>query len=229
MQLGKWGNQITAANYKTKMLCFKFGSVVGVDLNGTAFSTANIKFNPTVGVTISSTYSTVPSYTAADYTAGVTNVSATNYHTAANVKLGKGDPCKLVGLTVAQVKAGVIDNKSYRLPTTAENVAFVGSSEIQPTGSDYYTWIPNGENATNPGVGILHKGTANGTKLPAAGGRYQPDGEVVTQGLWGMYRASTTDGTSGDRLRIYVASLSPSGANNDGYTRGYPVRCVPQS
>ena len=49
-------------------------------------------------------------------------------HTVANLLLGRGDPCRLLGYTVAQIKEAVAngcapDNKKYRTPTGAENQA----------------------------------------------------------------------------------------------------------
>jgi hypothetical protein len=213
MQLGSWGNQITAANWKTKMLCFKFGSAVGIDLTGTTFALSNIKFNPTVGVTITTTWSTVP------YASSVS-------HTLANVQAGRGDPCRLVGLTVEQVKAGVIDNKLYRLPTLTENQTFYGSAS--PNGASS-TWTANGANAANPGTRKFNAGTANGAILPAAGNR-DATGAVANQGTGGNYWGSTPGHSSslGTSLNFLDTGVWPS-SNNHPAAHGFPVRCVPQS
>lgn len=40
------------------------------------------------------------------------------FHVLSNIlKKGWGDPCRLVGLTIDQIKGGMIDNKQWRLPT----------------------------------------------------------------------------------------------------------------
>jgi uncharacterized protein (TIGR02145 family) len=224
MQLGAWGDQITAANYKTKMLCFKFGSVVGMDLNSTAFSTANIKFNPMTTPSSVTNWATVPVYVSTDY---LKNVSDASYHYKANVLAGKGDPCKLVGLTIAQIKAGAIDNRSYRLPTRVDNSDFVGSGGLQEPGSEYYTWTPNGENATNPSVGTILKGTANGAQFPASGYR-SVEGEVWDQGRASFFWTSRLyDETSAHHMYIGREYVQTSAYTAFQY--GHPVRCVPQS
>jgi hypothetical protein len=230
MQLGTWGEHITAANYQSKMLCFKFGSVVGMDLNGTAFSTANIKFNPTVGVTITGygTNSTngeanmVPGFTAADYTAGIRNVSATTYHHKTNVLAGKGDPCKLVGMTVTDIRNGATDNHAWRLPTNKENQDFVGSPDYQATGSAYFVYTTG-----TPAVGTFPSGTANGAKLPAAGWRNFSSGNVGAAGINGFYWSSTSHGTYANELLFVTTEIRPSHTN--AFAHGFAVRCVPQS
>jgi hypothetical protein len=233
MQLGKWGEHITAANYQSKMLCFKFGSVVGMDWNGD-FTTANIKFNPmTTPSSVTNDWATVPYYSTADWNAGRKDVSASTYHTAANVKAGKGDPCKLVGMTVTDIRNGATDNHAWRLPLRENNQTFVGSSTNQFAGSDYYIWTPNGENATNPGVGILHKGTANDAQLPAAGLRMYGTGEVIESGIAGRYWNSeiTLDEAAvlhGYRFAFDSASVQLFG-HSHATDMAFAVRCVPQS
>jgi uncharacterized protein (TIGR02145 family) len=238
MQLGKWSNQITAANYKTTMLVFKFGGVVGMDLNGTTFALSNIKFNPTVDVSITGwgvietngEANMVPGFTAADYTAGIRNVSATTYHKIANVKEGKGDPCKLVGLTIEQIKAGVIDNGQWRLPTNIENQSFVGSSANQSAGSAYYTYTANAADSTNPAVCTFSAGTANGAQLPAAGYRFRNSGGISNLGDRGFYWSSEPySGSGGYSLVLHDTTVFPSNADTyHRYGMAMSVRCVPQ-
>ncbi|MDR1671713.1 MAG: hypothetical protein LBR57_04260, partial [Alistipes sp.] len=137
------------------MAHFKFGSVVGFDMTGnfTSGQMTAIRFNPTnttwtsYGSDATSGTGIIPGFDTSDYETGLRDVSASTYHNSTNVPLGKGDPCRLVGLTVAQIKAGSIDSGQYRLPTRAENQAFVGSTSSQAAGSSYYTWTANGANA----------------------------------------------------------------------------------
>jgi hypothetical protein len=227
MRLGTWGNQITAANYQSKMLCFKFGSVVGMDLNTGAFTTANIKFNPMTTPASVTNWATVPLYANADYTAGVTNISASNWHNVANMKAGKGDPCKLVGLTVEQIRAGSIDNGEYRLPTNADNQSFVGSASTQDTGSAYYSWTTNGSNATNPGVGTILLGTAKGARLPALGVREEG---MYFQGTHGYYLSSMSS-SSTNRYCLFAnpTGVTPAAEHANYASLAFAVRCVPQS
>ncbi|MDR1671646.1 MAG: hypothetical protein LBR57_03910, partial [Alistipes sp.] len=149
------------------MAHFKFGSVVGFDLTGTVSgSMTAIKFNPTnttwtsYGSNATSGTGIIPGFDTSDYETGLRDVSASTWHNSTNVPLGKGDPCRLVGLTVAQIKAGSIDSGQYRLPTRAENQAFLGSTSSQSAGSAYYTWTANGANAADPAVGTFPAGNA---------------------------------------------------------------------
>jgi uncharacterized protein (TIGR02145 family) len=218
LQVGTWGVELTASNYLEKMLWFKFGSVVGFDLTGnfTSGSMTAIKFNPS---TVTPTdYGTIPVYA---YDSAIRDVSASTWHNSTNVPLGKGDPCRLVGLTAAQVKAGSIDSGQYRLPTNAENVAFVGISAYQSAGSAYYTWT-----AGSPGVGTFPAGNAPGISLPAAGFRTM-SGSVYSQGTEGRFWSSTVaNSTSG--YRMYFNSTVVYSTNIDYYAVGYAVRCVRQ-
>jgi uncharacterized protein (TIGR02145 family) len=221
LEVGTWGIEITADNYASVMAFFKFGSVVGFDLTGTVTgSMTAVKFNPS---TVTPTdYGTIPVYAAADYSNNILDVSASTWHNSTNVPLGKGDPCRLVGLTAAQVKAGSIDSGQYRLPTDAENQAFLGSTTSQTAGSAYYTVSGGWVSTTNPGVGTFPVG---GISLPAAGRRDYTTGSVSNQGSAGRYWSSTVrDSTLGYRLSFGSSSVSPSGTAS--YSYGFAVRCV---
>jgi hypothetical protein len=221
MQVGTWGNQITAANYQSKMLCFKFGGVVGMDLNTGDFTSANIKFNPMTTPSSVTNWATVPSYITADYP---NVVSDATYHNLANVKAGRGDPCKLVGLTVTQIQSGTIDNGKYRLPTNAENQTFYGSASDNGATS---IWTANDANAANPATMKFTSGTANGAILPASGRRDMTTGTVASQKAYSTYWSSTPDKNfSGFDLYFSGSEVWPS--NTCVFAYGMPVRCVPQ-
>ena len=69
-----------------------------------------------------------------------------SFHTAANLQQGRGDPCRLVGYTVQQIRTELdagrrIDNGQWRLPTDAENRAFINTTQNR---SDWNT--VNGSN-----------------------------------------------------------------------------------
>ncbi|MDR2891040.1 MAG: fibrobacter succinogenes major paralogous domain-containing protein [Alistipes sp.] len=123
---GSW-DEIVAAGAQGRMAMFKQGGVIGAD-DVTTFGAAAIKFNP------SSTYkypAEIPYVTWAEVDSGILNTSDPAYHNVANIRAGKGDPCKLVGLRPSEVilmsDAQLAAYESgWRLPTVYENLAFVG-------------------------------------------------------------------------------------------------------
>lgn len=133
MQVGAWNNGSGGDVTQANMLFFRFGSTIGFLNQNDTFDASDIKFN-----LISDTnYTELNNWTdwfgsgltgaplsPAHYTPGTHGVdgyiSSANYHYAANVQAGRGDPCKLVGLTKAQIQAGKIDNGLFRLPTLVE-------------------------------------------------------------------------------------------------------------
>jgi hypothetical protein len=112
------------------------------------------------------------------------------------------------------------------LPTDAENESFVGHPSAHLDGSGHYTWTPNSENEADPGVGVIHYGTANGAELPAAGRRYVKGGEASFQGTTGFYWSSTLNANTCYLLYFPGKSLQPSAGTT--YGEGYSIRCVPQ-
>jgi hypothetical protein len=219
MQVGAWGDALTPSNYLSKMLFFKFGGVVGFTNNNGTWGSGNIKFNPVTDSPSYATYTDIPKWNDSSTTEGY--ISSSSYHTLANVKAGRGDPCKLVGLTVAQIQAGVIDNGLYRLPTRAENRTFFGSSSPSddPT---YSTWT------TNPATRTFHKSDPANAVLPAAGYRsFTNSGAASYRGTEGRYWSSTpNNSTDGFRLYFDSTNVVPSGTDYSGV--GLAVRCVPQ-
>lgn len=120
---------------------------------------ANLAFNPTVGITISSFGNNsnvppaVPGMRTADYNAGVTNISQNKYHNLDNVRIGRGDPCRLIGMTAAEIKAFLNDGALYareaalkssgvggwQMPNNAEMNAFTGVSGMTSTMTHWWT------------------------------------------------------------------------------------------
>jgi hypothetical protein len=221
MQLGKWTTQGGAAN-NANQLHFKFGSVVGftniVAPNGTAWPGASaVKFNPVTGSPVYSDYTSIPNWNGSNTTDGY--ISSDSYHTKANVLTGRGDPCKLVGLTIKQIEAGAVDNGEYRLPTEAENGAYSSPTYVAGNG-----WVAN----TLPTAGI-HTGTIGTSFLPAAGERNPADGTTWNVGLHGHYWSSrAVSSTAGDQLHFYSGHVYTSNFTANAHS-GHPVRCVPQS
>jgi hypothetical protein len=215
MQLGKWTTQGGNVN-NSNQLFFKFGSVVGfkntVAADGTVWSAGAVMVSPT-GINYTN-FADIPRWNGSNTTDGY--VSSAAYHTQANVKAGRGDPCKLVGLTVAQIQAGTIDNGKYRLPTNAENAAY--SSPTFVAGNGWAT-------GTTPTAGI-HSGNIGTSFLPASG-RRNIDGSTYGVGYHGYWWSSQANsGTTGKD--IYFVSSSVATANNDTSNFGMAVRCVPQ-
>jgi hypothetical protein len=235
MQLGNWqyvpaggGGRVNQAN----ALFFKFGSVIATTVvpTGTGggidtFDASNIMFNPTN----EATWNTINNY--ADWFAesGTTYNQATHavdgfisssaYHNAANVLTGRGDPCKLAGLTMEQIKAGVIDNKRFRLPTQAENVAAKNTYAV-------YGSRPSGYYSTTTTFGIYLIPDVN-TFLPASGRRDNGGGTNYT-GMLACYWGSAPSGNNAGG----TLGISNDGGNlsNTATTAAYgnAVRCMKQ-
>jgi hypothetical protein len=198
MQVGRWGT-VTQEN----ILYAQFGSLVAVTGgDGDEFDMTDVKFNPTMTIAFD-VWTDIPVFTDADWDNGVENISDENYHNAANVALGKGDICKLAGLTAEQVKAGIIDNKRFRLPTHSDNIDFLNLPTKSYTSNYWYFdtelafwgqngtmnggWFPiPGDREADSGRNIRNTDPAG--FLPAAG-RRQPfdvileEGEVLEEGL----------------------------------------------
>ena len=139
-------------------LYFKFGSVVGIQQPASVtFNLSDIVFNPLAspgsitgyGDGSGSNYTTdlpgIPCYSNVNwnpYTYFRNNVSSDSYHNLDNVKMGKGDPCRLIGMTANEIRGFTDDEDLYtreaalaaagiggwRLPTNVENQRFSGQT-----------------------------------------------------------------------------------------------------
>ncbi len=222
MVLGAWGAGVTQAN----MVFAQFGSTVGFLNNNDAWATdgSKIVFNPTskTNATMGAAYSTaIPNWDNYNGTKPATYtptddgyISAASYHTRDNVLAGFGDICKLAGLTVEQVRAGIVDNKKYRLPTDAENNTDYGSGTqfIGTQGSS--------------GRGLQKTGNT-ATFLPAAGYRV-PDTSGSTGYVYsnGYYWSNRPDSATYGYGLGFGTSVNPSGRHD--VHNSFAVRCVPQ-
>lgn len=97
--------------------CFRYGSIVALSSTAAAGAfdpAADVLWMPGVTKADSpvSSWDDVKHMTSED-------VSGTT-HTLENIRLGKGDPCRLVGLSESEIASGTIDNKLWRLPTKSE-------------------------------------------------------------------------------------------------------------
>jgi hypothetical protein len=218
-------------------LYFKFGGVVGLySANGAVgvLPVANndpfdapgdVAWSP---VAVAS-WSDVPAYGTTDHPAPVDGA----YHTAANVKAGKGDPCRLVGLDLDRIKntaaagltAADIDNGIWRLPTNDENKAFTGYNTTSNSTADYWTALGGVNGAIFPN---RTTGTA-ARYLPATGYRNNNTaGEVASQNGFGNYWSSTPYTTAGYGYCLSFFSDFLYSDNDDLYAAGRSVRCVRQ-
>ena len=227
-------------------LYFRFGSVIGVysgangiqmlpATNTSSFDAATqLPWNLT-GVTGTGMtgFDAIGSYKPADIPAKVTPEDV--YHTIANVKLGKGDPCRLVGLDLNTLKtrldandptltAADIDNGQWRLPTLTENQNFVN-------GASGWWWTAASSPFGTPGVagGEFPSQGAGGLLkfLPAAGGRVSANGAVNGQGTSGFYWSNEPyDVNNGLGLSFSSSLVMADGKPT--YYNGYPIRCVKQ-
>lgn len=212
-------------------LFFKFGSVVGIYSGNHAntmlpasgitddFDSGDVAFNSTA-------------------TAAYSNWDAVPYanggeieHTLASVKAGKGDPCRLIGYTVQQIKDATVvpDNKTWRLPTNAENQAFSGqTSNVNTT---VHWWDLAGGTNPSPFSGVAggefpSRGNGGAGKfLPAAGYRHPTTGTVTNQGSSGIYWSSTPyGGPDSYYLNFSGTLIQPGNRNHQSF--GLSMRCV---
>jgi hypothetical protein len=231
-------------------LFFKFGSVVGIyTANGAVqtlppaagtdtdtFDAGDIAWNPT-DVT---TWATVPVYGATDFALATNTVTPPLYHNIANVKAGKGDPCRLVGLDLAKIKATAagdlanadIDNGTWRLPTNDENKLFSGYEATTPnTTANYYTTHDGSAIGSPAGViGGMFPNTTTGslaTFLPFTGNRNMNAGTLNSQLTDGYYWTSIPGSTTDGGI-IYFNANNVNPARDIQYSYGFSVRCVRQ-
>ncbi len=204
LKADSWANIQTemGENAYAALAYFKFGSVIGFNNNWGESGVWNsdmsaIKFNPsalTAGVgrqitaysfdepydpTQANTLPRIPGFVPADWEAGIRDVSSPEYATQANVRAGRGDPCKLVGYTGSTLRSmsnanlqKAIDNAQWRLPTVFENVAFMGGPDLpfdeteMPATGFWKSWVPWNDYMTivytaDPGVYFNADNTVN--------------------------------------------------------------------
>jgi uncharacterized protein (TIGR02145 family) len=225
LAVSQWGN---GDAHISNIVYTQFGSVIGFANN------ANIDiFNP-----MSSTpagYTSYPNFTG---TSTSISVSSSDYHNGSNIKAGKGDICKLVGLTSEQAQGmteAQLDsyNSGWRLPTNQENIDFVGRSGQTDSGTSYsgnygtgvyYTYTTKGSSVNNPNIATFQRNQTSGVTLLTAGA-YYGDGSFNGGGSFGRYWSSTANSNNlGVFLNIH-SSINPS--TSSSYACGHTVRCVP--
>jgi len=232
-------------------LFFKFGSVAGIFSGNNHVATlptgrnGDSSFKP--GDTWSTTedpsfdpgdvawspvaidkYESIPVYDAlTDYPGNVDD----KYHNAAQVKRGKGDPCRLVGLDlkriertpVEQLTEVDIDNHKWRLPTYEENKAFIGHDN----GKFYDHWVQL-DGVWGGMFPDKYRGSAD-TFLPAAGWR---PWESTSNGPYNTNYWSSTQRIDpvwhNGGMNIHFRENQIITYNGNPHTMACPVRCVRQ-
>lgn len=187
---------------------FQFGSVVGWNYGNTGTSAASADFNPTTTIGWNGSWS---------YGSGQVQ------HTVANLRIGKGDPCRLVGFTQSDIRTmlannQIPDNHTWRLPTNDENSVFGASNSGWTT--------QNGINGV-----FFSPGNTTGHFLPANGSR-NPNGGYSPPGSGGAYWSSSSSpfvaesNTVAYALAFLTYGTSPQDRRYQ-YT-AYSIRCTRQ-
>mgnify|MGYP000766181913 CR=1 FL=1 len=86
-------------------------------------------------------------------------------NTIAQVTAGKGDPCKLAGLSESQIKTlGIVDNKQWRMATPAENqiLKTAADNESNSRGYPSFHWLFSPHNRYRDTNGISQGDRSNG-------------------------------------------------------------------
>lgn len=192
-------------------MMFKFGSIVGV--NG--FGKRGQEFDPKADVLFDPTDPAHVPY--ADWGAVPYTKEGEIIHNQSNVLLGKGDPCRLVGLTKDQIRSGKVDNGKWRLPTRVEYEWFI-KKYVDPDGEGKHNcWVEK------PAPGML---ATNGTFFPASGYRYGSDGTHAGAGYGGSYWSNSSYTTTSGWLLIFSSDIANQGSRSRSF--GFTVRCVAQ-
>ena len=260
---GTGAKLVITRNERDAGLYFKFGSVVGLnskaggtqdlamerimgtDINSSSVINNWIAFNPT-GTTFmaygntNTTPGNIPGWNYG-VDGAIINTFNDSYHNIANVKAGKGDPCRLIGMTVAQINAMGADADLYglelslkqsgvggwRMPTNLENQAITqGANHVSST--DFWTVIPHAGTILGdvPGAIFPDKFTGHiSTFLPAAG-YINNNGVIWNQGLNGYYWMSQPVGTGANAF--YMTFTSGTLYTNSQETSVYSqsIRCI---
>ena len=166
-------------------------------------------------------------------------------HTNASLRTGVGDPCKLLGFTVAQIREALNngnapDNKKYRTPMQSENEAWANTgyfssytSVSTPSGSIYGRWFGpssggisgNREFLPANGYGYYTGASSNPWSWTSLG-----DNSVSGQSGSGGYWVGQLCGTHGQSHGLIFSngSNNPSVHSNMNQHTLMGVRCVAQ-
>jgi hypothetical protein len=227
---------------------FKYGSVIGMNTTDAYFSLSTIVYNPMTNTGAISDYSNndynLPSVPAYDGVADVNitrNVSSSDYHHLINVRTGKGDPCRLIGMTADEIRGFPDDAALYareealkaagiggwRLPTSIENQRFSGQHALITYSSHW--WDDSGVNQSpfgNPPVAggeFPERGFGGSAKfLPEAGSR----NNYGDLSIYGGYYWSSEAGVYNGGTSLHFSNNSINPIKYEGFHIACPVRCV---
>ncbi len=169
-----------------------------------------------------------------DYVAGYANfLTSPAYHNGANIRAGKGDPCKLVdfdlnilaGMTESEKEAALdAYDSGWRLSTEFESISFIGGPAVQSWSPGVYVGYENGPiDASNPVQMPFYYGsdgnptTTAGTSGNVATGRFPvestADYTAYSQVIPAVgYRSYSSDGRLFDFGRVsWTASYNDIG------------------
>lgn len=171
---------------------FRYGGLVAV-----AEGTSVAAFNPTTDVLWSGTYATPTDWSGVSYQS-----SGDIVHTVESVRQGKGDPCRLVGLTLEDINNGTFDNELWRMPTITE-----------------MEWL----NTARNGEVIKIEGFYSFLSLLTPKNGYRTtDGVMVPATTEGRYWSST----AANSFIFNAATNSKISSAVDDPSQAYAVRCI---
>jgi len=149
-----------------KDILFKYGSLIAI-----SSPDANTEFTPPTNATILNDVLWYPgSYAPLNITEWAdipyleTDKIPTD-NTIVQVAAGKGDPCKLAGLSESQIKTlGIVDNKQWRMATPAENLILKTAAENESNSQGYpsFHWLFSPHNRYRDTNGISQGDRSNG-------------------------------------------------------------------
>ena len=223
-------------------LFFKYGSVVGLfsdhgktkDLTPPATASTDA-FHPAEDVPFNITSTNIINWSNVPFTNSLKIDES--FHSITNVKAGLGDPCRLVGLNLAYIKATSdllltnddIDNHTWRLPTNQENIDLSGVP-VGVNSTTVHWWSENAAGNISYGVaGGEFPSRSNGgifNFLPPVGQRNYSSGAIEFQCSYGLYRSSDGTGSNSNVLTFWSSGITPNNSGQILYATS--VRCVKQ-
>lgn len=176
---------------------FRYGSVVAVTAPTTAgeFDVAtDLLWAPEV----TRNATTIDSWDKIGY---LSTGDVSTAHNLDNIKLGKGDPCRLVGLSESEIASGKIDNELWRMPTDAE-----------------MKWLINARNTiTHDTLGLY---SFSLLLTPFTGYRSETGAMNATNSTEGYYWSS-----SANKAFIFKNDYTQS-VIDDNSAKAYAIRCI---
>jgi hypothetical protein len=186
---------------------FQFGNVIGWNWGDVVAS-----YNPTSNSNLS------------NWNSIWNNGNKDVVHSPTELLLGRGDPCRLVGYTMSEIRAALAagrapDNSHWRLPTNAENIVF----GFGLSGSEWTTI--NGV----PGRVFTSDGTMSGAFLPASGRIISQTASCGQKGSMGFYISSSLNNDSDTPYSLFFSQQTIDVSDHrDVQSQGFSVRCVRQ-